>query len=136
MYLLINFFMEIITKNKMLPATETIRMIYERRAVRKYKDKPVDRKLIGQVIDAGIMAPSAINKQPWKFYVLTDKGTIKSFSKEIAGIAFKGIANSGVKGVIQTASHLLYFAHGFNFQALTDPVFHGAPVVIFITAPR
>jgi len=128
--------MRIMQISEMLPATETLKTIYERRAVRKYRDKSVRRKLIEQVIDAGRMAPSAINKQPWKFYVLTDKATIKIFSKEIAAIAVKSFIKSGVKGIIQTAGHLLRLAHGFNFHAMEDPVFHGAPVVIFITAPR
>ncbi len=115
---------------------ETIRIIYERRAVRKYKNKPVERDLIQEVIDAGRMAPSAINKQPWKFYVLTEKEMIRSFSKEIAAVAIKEFSRSGIRNIVKTASHLLHFSHGFDFRAMEDPVFHGAPVVIFITAPR
>jgi nitroreductase len=115
--------------------TETIRIISARRAVRKYKDKPVDRDTIGQVIDAGMMAPSAMNRQPWKFYVLTGRETIRSFSKAISRVVFKELSGSGIKGVIQAAGHLLHFAHNFNINAITDPVFHGAPVVILITAP-
>jgi nitroreductase len=111
-------------------------VIYERRAVRKYKNQPVERNIVEEIIDAGRMAPSAINKQPWKFYVLMDKTTIKSFSKEIAHVALKEFAQPGIKKIVQTANHLLHFAHDFNFDALSDPIFHGAPVVIFITAPR
>ena len=85
--------METVSKKKTTKEKETIRTIYERRAVRKYKDKPVERELIEEVIEAGMMAPSAINKQPWKFYILTDKATIKTFSKEIAGVALKGFSN-------------------------------------------
>ena len=40
---------------------DMLKIIYERRAVRKYKDRSVDRTLIEQVLDAGRMAPSAIN---------------------------------------------------------------------------
>jgi nitroreductase len=116
--------------------TETIRVIYERRAVRKYRNKPVEKDLIERVIDAGRMAPSAINRQPWKFYVLTDKPVIRSFANEIAAKALTGFASSGVKNIIKTATHLLHFSHGFDFHALEDPVFHGAPVVIFITGTR
>jgi len=127
--------METVSKKKTTKEKETIRTIYERRAVRKYKDKPVERELIEEVIEAGMMAPSAINKQPWKFYILTDKATIKTFSKEIASVALKGFFKSGVKEVVKTAVHLLRFSRGFNFHLQEDPVFHGAPVVIFITAP-
>jgi nitroreductase len=111
-------------------------VIYERRAVRKYKNQPIERNIVEEIIDAGRMAPSAINKQPWKFYVLMDKATIKSFSKEIAHVALKDFAQSGIEKIKRTANNLLHFVHDFNFDALSDPIFHGAPVVIFLTAPR
>ncbi len=127
--------MKIETINKPVVNQVILDVIYERRAVRKYKNQPVERNTVEEIIDAGRMAPSAINKQPWKFYVLMDKTTIKSFSKEIAHVALKDFAQSGIKKITQTANNLLHFAHDFNFEALSDPVFHGAPVVIFITAP-
>ena len=87
--------------------TDTLKTIYERRAVRKYKDEQVDKHLIEQIIDAGRMAPSAINKQPWKFYVLTDKEDIQIFSKEISKAAIKGFVSSGIKGIIRTTKDFL-----------------------------
>lgn len=48
----------------MIPAIEA------RRSVRKYTDRPVPRELIEQVLRAGTLAPSAGNRQPWKFIVL------------------------------------------------------------------
>ncbi len=124
------------TINRPSSAQAIIDVIYRRRAVRSYTDQPVARNIVEEIIDAGRMAPSAINKQPWKFYVLMDKATIKSFSKEIAHVALKDFAQSGIKKITQTTNHLLHFMHDFNFGALSDPIFHGAPVVIFITAPR
>jgi len=115
---------------------ETVRMIYERRSVRRYKKKMVDHELIEQVIEAGRMAPSAINQQAWKFYVLTDKSLITDFGKEIVAISMKGFIRSGIRNIVRTASHLIHFPHGFDFHSLEDPVFHGAPVVIFITGPK
>ena len=44
--------------------------IYNRRSIRKYLDKQVPKELIGQIIDAGRMAPSAKNRQPWQYIVL------------------------------------------------------------------
>ena len=114
------------------PTIDTINM---RRAVRKYKKEKPDKDLITMILNAGMMAPSAMNKQPWKFYVLTDQELIKSISKEIAAVAFKDVVKPGLKGLVNAARQLLHFAHDFNFHLLQDPVFHGAPVVIFITAP-
>lgn len=97
----------------------TLDTIYTRRSIRKFKDKPVDKALIGQIIDAGRMAPSAMNGQPWHFSVLTDKDRIKQLSKDIAVVAQK------------------YFnlLHGVNVLKSADIIFYGAPVVIFVSAP-
>ncbi len=124
------------TTQKQTVTPETIITIYERRSVRKYKDTPVGRALIEKVIDAGRMAPSALNKQPWQFYVVTNKETIHLFSKEISKVAAKTFIKTGVKQIIRSMVNLLHFPHGFNFLTAADPVFHGAPVVIFIAAAK
>lgn len=46
-----------------------IKSIYERRSIRKFKEKEVSVDLINQIIDAGRVAPSAKNRQPWKYIV-------------------------------------------------------------------
>lgn len=46
-----------------------IREIETRRSIRKYKEMPVSREQIEQILWAGILAPSSKNRQPWKFVV-------------------------------------------------------------------
>ncbi len=116
--------------------SETLRTIYERRSVRKYSDRPVDKELIEQILDAGRMAPSAINRQPWKFYMLTKKEAIGSLSKEIAKIAGKEFLKSGPKQILKAVGHLLHYPHNISLFKGEYFIFHGAPVVIFITGPR
>ncbi len=128
--------MRIANQIKIRKMNETLTTIYERRAVRKFKDKPVDRKIIEQIIDAGRMAPSAINMQPWKFYILTNKDDIIAFSKAIKAGAVKGIFKSGIKAIAKTVVSALRFPHGADFMKEEDMVFHGAPIVIFITSPN
>ncbi|MBS1504888.1 MAG: nitroreductase [Bacteroidetes bacterium] len=117
--------------------SETLKTIYERRAVRKYKEIPVDHELITKVLDAGRMAPSAINRQPWKFYILTGKETIKTFSKEIAKVTARTFVktHSGTD-VLKTAIHVFHMLKEGDLFKRPDPIFHGAPVVVFIAAPR
>lgn len=43
----------------------------DRRSIRKYKDLPVEREKIEQVLDAARLAPSWKNLQCWRFLVLT-----------------------------------------------------------------
>jgi nitroreductase len=115
---------------------EVLKNIYERRAIRKFKDQPVDKKIIEQLIEAGRMAPSAMNHQPWSFYVLTDKADIKLFSKEIARSSLKDFTKMSVKDVIKSAAGLIHALTELDFKMSEDMVFHGAPSVIFITAPK
>lgn len=121
--------------NEPVIKSEALKTIYERRAVRKFLDQPVDKILIEKIIDAGRMAPSAINTQPWKFYVLTNKDTINIFSKAIAKVAAQHFIKSGPKHILKNVVSLLHFSHKIDFLKNPDPVFHGAPVVIFITSP-
>lgn len=44
----------------------------ERFSVRKYKDTPVEEEKLKQVLEAGRVAPSACNLQPWHFVVVRD----------------------------------------------------------------
>lgn len=45
--------------------------IYSRRSIRKFKKKEVEREKICEMIKAAIAAPSAKNRQPWKYIVFT-----------------------------------------------------------------
>ena len=116
---------------------DVIKTIYERRAVRKYKDDAVSKELIEKILDAGRMAPSAMNRQLWKFYIVTSKEDIKLFSGEIVKEGMKSIAEMSLKKVAQAVvSGITHLSHGIDFLTTKDPVFYGAPVVIFITAPK
>jgi nitroreductase len=46
--------------------------IRTRRSVRSYRADPVPRALVEKVLEAARLAPSACNRQPWRFFVITD----------------------------------------------------------------
>ena len=45
--------------------------IFTRTSVRKFEDRPVEKEKIEKLLQAGFVAPSAGNQQPWEFYVVT-----------------------------------------------------------------
>lgn len=52
--------------------------ILARRSVRKFKaDIPVPDNVIRLLLEAAMMAPSAVNSRPWEFIVVTDKKTME-----------------------------------------------------------
>ena len=60
---------------------EFAQTLTKRRSCKKYLDKPVPQDLIGAIVEAGGMAPSAGNKQNWKFVVVRDKEKRDQISK-------------------------------------------------------
>lgn len=54
--------------------------IATRVSVRTYLDKSVDDATIEKLLRAGMAAPSAMNKQPWHFVVVTDKQQLVALS--------------------------------------------------------
>jgi F420 biosynthesis protein FbiB-like protein len=47
--------------------------IRQRRAVRRYLDRPVPGELLEELLESASWAPSAHNRQPWRFAILTDR---------------------------------------------------------------
>lgn len=53
-----------------------------RRSVRSYTDEPVSKEQVEAVLEAGIWAPTAMNREPCKFIVIENKEVIKCVSDE------------------------------------------------------
>ncbi len=58
----------------------SIQALYDRRSIRRYKDKPISKEIIEQIIDAGRQAPSAKNRQPWKCIVFENEAKAELLS--------------------------------------------------------
>jgi len=62
--------------------------------VRQFTDRPVSREEIERVVNAGRLAGSAKNTQPWQFVVVTQRETLRGLSEcgpycaHLAGAAF------------------------------------------------
>lgn len=50
-------------------------LIAQRRSIRRYLPLPVTRELIDSLLHAAVMAPSAHNRQPWRFLVIESQTT-------------------------------------------------------------
>lgn len=55
--------------------------IFKRRSIRRFEDRPVEPDKVERILRAGMQAPSAHNKQPWEFLVLTDSDKRNAVSK-------------------------------------------------------
>jgi len=62
------------------PVTDAILSGY---SVRKYSTQPVTDKQLDLILKCGIKAPSASNRQPWRFTVIRDDSTMKEIIKDV-----------------------------------------------------
>jgi nitroreductase len=91
----------------------------ERRSVRQFKPDPVSREVVTSLIEAAITAPSASNKQPWRFLVVEDRARIARMADAVRE------ATALVSAHIPEASQPAFRAYGDYFTR-----FENAPAVI------
>ena len=59
---------------------DALECIINRRSIRKFEDKPVHTEIITTILECGRWAPSGVNFQPWKVFVVTEK----QYKKQLA----------------------------------------------------
>jgi len=116
---------------------DVLEAIRTRRSIRRYTDEPVSREQIEEVIQAGRFAPSAENRQPWRFIVVTDRAVIARLSDKIKKgirslLKYRFIARLWMKELRDT--NVLKLLYGVA-SAEQDLIFFEAPAVVFIVTP-
>ena len=61
-------------------AQAAINNIMTRTSIRQYTDEPVSKADIETMLRAGMAAPTAVNRQPWHFVVVTDRGQLNALA--------------------------------------------------------
>lgn len=61
-------------------ADAVIENIMTRTSIRQFTDQPVAKDTLDLIVKAGMAAPSAMNKQPWAFVVITEKEMLDSLN--------------------------------------------------------
>jgi len=79
-------------------------VILNRRSIRRYDQKEIPKDVLDKILEAGRQAPSAVNRQPWHFVVLTDYEIKKELSK---GLFNRHVKNSPVTVVGCASTGLL-----------------------------
>lgn len=101
-----------------------IKAIEDRRSIRKYQQKEVERQDLMEIIRAGMLAPSSKNRQPWKFVVVTGES-----KQEMLEVFEKGLKRERTAPLLtESAEHLSGAEHTLN-------ILRQAPAVIFIVNP-
>lgn len=62
---------------------DVINVILERKSVRKYLDKPVEKDKLELLLKSAMAAPSAVNHQPWVFVVVDDREILNEMAHNL-----------------------------------------------------
>ena len=62
---------------------KALEVIHNRKSVRHFTDQSVSKKQIGTLLRAGMAAPTAANRQPWVFYVVTQRETLDALGQQL-----------------------------------------------------
>ena len=95
--------------------------IIKRRSIRKYKNMNVSKQMIEEILQAGVLAPSSKNRQPWKFIVVT--GNAKN---SILSAMHNGLSREKENPLLPESAQFLKGAE----KSLK--IMEQAPVIIFI----
>jgi len=59
-----------------MESNELIHFILSRRSIRQFTGEPVAEELVQQLLEAAMSAPSASDRRPWHFIVITDRNLL------------------------------------------------------------
>lgn len=126
---------------------QLVRLMRSRRSCRNFRDDPVDRDLIEDLIRIGITAPSGSNCQLWTFTVLPDRPAVEEAAQAVGGF-FRRLNRMAAKTWLRKGLRLLgkpeldtyYQEHYPSVQEAIEEweatgrerLFHNAPAAVLI----
>lgn len=111
-------------------AMSVIDAIYERRSVRSYRAKTVDRRIVSALLDAAVQAPTALHEEPWAFAVVQDRATLRRLSDS----ALRTLQERETGLHLPRGSQGLTLPENVFYDAGTLIVIYGKPLGPFVAA--
>jgi nitroreductase len=81
--------------------------INKRRSVRTYLDKPIEEEKLNTVLEAGRLAPSASNRQEWRFVIVRDGEVRRKLGEAANEQSFVGTAPVVIAACAVTDEHVM-----------------------------
>jgi nitroreductase len=86
---------------------DVMNAIKTRKSVRAYLDRPVEDDKLNAVLEAARLAPSASNRQEWRFVIVREPETRKKLAAVAGGQAFVGEAPLLIVACAETDGHVM-----------------------------
>ncbi|MFW9822494.1 MAG: nitroreductase family protein [Candidatus Thorarchaeota archaeon] len=97
---------------------EHLNLLKGRRSIRSYDSRQIEDEILVKILDACRFCMSARNRQPWKFYVIRNKGLIKQIAKECTTGPFVAGASTLIAIVGDTELSPNWYLHDVCFVSL------------------
>ncbi|MFP4475270.1 MAG: nitroreductase family protein [Desulfatibacillaceae bacterium] len=122
-------------------------VVMTRRSIRHYKDRPVEDKVLEDILDLARYSPTASNTQQVEYLVVRDKELLRSVSRTIFGFGVriweltKTRPGRAVSAALDAAGSSVgrYLDRMEYYQSQTedgrDYILHNAPCLIMVMAP-
>ena len=81
--------------------------IEKRRSIRAYKNRPVEQEKLDRILEAARQAPSASNRQEWRFVVVRDPELRQSLMAAAGNQGFVGEAPVVIACCAETDNHVM-----------------------------
>ena len=88
---------------------ETLKTIAERYSCRDFTGAPLAEAEVKALVDAALAAPSAMNRQPWRVIVITDKALIDELDAESVAVLAAG-DKAGYERIMSRGGKVFYNA--------------------------
>lgn len=102
-------------------AAELLDFMRGRRSLRRFHDLAVPRECIEQLLEAAVWAPSAHNRQPWRFVIIEKAATKERLAREMGAALRHDLEADGAPG------HVIDADVGRSYARITS-----APLLIMI----
>jgi nitroreductase len=100
---------------------DTLKTISKRYSCRGFSDKPIDGADLQTIADAGVQAPSAMNRQGWQLILIKNKTLIAELEAEGLRVLREMPDKSSYERVMSRGGKLFYDAQAIAIIAIKPP---------------
>jgi nitroreductase len=108
------FFMTVVTES-FAQVPDTLTVIHSRKSVRHFTGQDVGKELLDKILRAGMAAPTAVNKQPWSFVVVSDRKTLDNLKE---GLPFAKMLDKAGAAIIVCAIPEKAYGQKFEYAVI------------------
>jgi nitroreductase len=90
---------------------QVVETIMTRRSVRQYKPQAVEREKMQTIVECGINAPNAMNKQPWEVRVVDNADYINGVTELYKKANPKAAEDPAFKNMFRNAPTVVFIGH-------------------------